>query len=492
VGALWESKDRLLSFGGAVQNIGSIGAFQRSFGVTFNDSAEILPVTFRLGGAVRTKLWGQRFLGAADLVSFIDSITRPRFSLGAEYGFAGIAFFRLGWEQPLDSPIGRTALDYGRRTGLSALPSPLRTGIGFRWQFAAAALAQFDYAMAPFGTLGTVHQAALLVRWNIPQASHVVTPSMPAIMERKSAKPTMVIEPKQIKLTQPAKEWKVEITDDKGRVVKTFAGAGVPPKTLNWDGTDERGKVLTGSNQFKVVLKAKDVNNREVRSDARMASVTAESRLRPVAGKPAYPGVVFSLPQGNYRLWQLKVEDGGRLVRAWEGQGSPEKRIKWDGMDSGGKPLQMKKPAYSWQFVEEDGQKTSGERSLSQVEAWIKPEAYSDQVRMVGVKFSGVSTDLSDEHHVVMEKAARFIAEHPGSALTVESYADAPGTDEDNYNLAKARAEKVLQSMIEEHSLSAERVSLHVYGRSKTAPAGAGLGEGEQKQRVDLVINVKK
>lgn len=493
LGALWESPDRGLSLGGAVQNLGSIGAFREGFSMAFNGQSEILPVIFRLGAAARTKLWGQRFLGTADLTSYIDSITRPRLSLGAEYGLAGIAFFRLGWEQPLDSPIGSTALDFGARSGLSSLPSPLRTGMGFRWRFSGSTLAQLDYAMAPFGTLGTVHQAALLVRWNIPKVPRAVTSQSPNALERKVAKPAMVIEPRQIKLAQPAKEWKVEITDDKGRVVKTFAGTGVPPKTLDWDGTDERGKVLPNMNKFNIVLKAKDVANKEVQSASQaVAAVNAEPQLKPIVGKPVYPEVVFALPQGNYQMWQLKVEDAGRLVRTWEGQGKPTEKIKWDGLDSSGRPVTLKKPSFSWHFVDESGEKTDGQRSLPQIQAEVKPEADSNQVRIVGVRFAGTESAVTEEHQQVMEKTARFIDDHPGSALTIESYADAPGSDEDNYNLAKARAEKVLQSLIEEHNLAADRVSLRVYGRSKGAPEYPNLKGDAQKQRVDLVINVRR
>jgi outer membrane protein OmpA-like peptidoglycan-associated protein len=492
LGALWESPDRGMSIGGSIQNIGLIGAFKEGFSMAFNGQSEILPVIFRLGGALRTKLWGQRFLGTADLTSYIDSITRPRLSLGAEYGLAGIAFFRIGWEQPLDSPLGRTALDFGARSGLASLPSPLRTGMGFRWQFTSSTLAQLDYAMAPFGTLGTVHQAALLVRWNIPRIPRAVTSQSPAALERKVAKAAIVIEPRQIRLSQPAKEWKVEITDDKGRVVKTFAGTGVPPKTLDWDGTDERGKVLPNMNKFNIVLKAKDVANKEVKSDSRVAAVSAEPQLRQMTGKPVYPEVVFALPQANYQKWQLEVQDSGRTVRSWEGQGVPSDKIKWDGMDAAGKAVTMKKPSYSWNFTDDTGQKTQGRRTLPQVDVAVKPEADSNQVRMVGVRFAGTESAVTEEHHQVMEKTARFIDEHPGAALTVESYSDAPGSDEDNYNLAKARAEKVLQALIEEHSLAADRVSLRVYGRSKAAPAYPNLKGDAQKQRVDLVINVKR
>jgi len=491
LGLLWENLDRTMAFGASVQNLGGIGGFGRGFGFALG-SGEVLPITFRLGSALRTRLWGQQLLMAGDLTSFVDSFARPRASLGAEYGLAGIAFLRLGWEQPLDQRFGRTALDFGSESGLARLPTPFRAGLGFRWKIAPTAMVQFDYALAPFGTLGSVHHAAMLVRWNIPRIPKAFTREAPATVERRAVRPALVIEPKSIKFEQPPKEWKVEIADDRGRVVKTFAGTGLPPKSLDWDGTDERGGIVTDVSRFHFTLKAKDVGDREVSSSSNIAAVSAEPQIRPVAGKPLYPEVAFALPQGNYQLWQLQILDAGRIVRTWQGQGTPENPIRWDGRDAAGRVAALKAPKFSWSFKDEEGQVTKGSRPLAQVEADIRPEILANRVRMVGVRFAGTAAELTDEHRVVLEKAARFIAEHPGCALAIESFSDVAGGDDANYELAKARAEKVLRALVEEYRLEASRVSLRVYGRSRPAPRYPNLPEEAQRQRVDLVISVRR
>ncbi|MEK7475952.1 MAG: PorV/PorQ family protein [Candidatus Coatesbacteria bacterium] len=491
VGVLWENLDRTMAAGASVQNMGAIGGFGQGFGFALG-AGEILPVTFRLGGVLRTPLWGSQLLTTADLTSFIDSVGRPRLSLGAEYGVAGIAFVRAGWEQPLDQRFGKTALDYGNSSGLAKLPSPLRTGLGFRWKVSPTALVQLDYALAPFGTLGSVHQVAMLVRWSIPRIPKAVTTEAPVSIDKRAVKPALVIEPKTIRFEQPPKEWKVEITDDRGRVVKTFAGTGLPPKSLNWDGADERGRIVTDVSKFRFVLKAKDVANRESSSASSIASVSAEPQIRPVAGKPFYPEVAFALPQGNYQLWQLQILDAGRIVRTWQGQGTPDTPIRWDGRDAEGRMTALKAPKFSWKFQDEDGQTTKGERPIPQVEAEVRPELLGNRVRMVGVRYTGTASELTDEHRLVLQKAAAFIAEHPGSSLAIEAFSDVPGGDDVNYELAKARAERVLRALVEEYRLEASRVSLRVYGRSRPAPRYPNLPEEEQRQRVDLVINVRR
>lgn len=498
LGILWENIDRTLSIGGSIQNLGEIGRFGESFSFDFG-GGEILPITFRLGSAMRFRLWGHQLLATGDLSSFVDSIGDPRLSLGAEYALAGFAFFRLGWEQPLDQPIGRTALDFGKEGGLASLPSPMRSGLGFRWKFSPSALMQFDYALAPFGTLGSVHHAAMLVRWDIPKTVKAITAEAPVQVEKKTVRPVLTIEPKQLKVSGPVKEWKIDIVDDRGRVVKTMAGTGPQPKTLDWDGTDDRGKVVTNVGnlaKFKFVPKVVDIRGKtiEAKKDeiTTLATVTAEPQIKPVAGKPLYPEVVFVLPQGSYQLWQLQIQDAGRLVRTWQGQGKPDTPLVWDGRDAQGKMAKLAAPKYAWSFKDEAGQTQTGEQPLPQIEADIKPEPMGNRVRMVGVRYVGAATALNDEHRVVLRKAAQFVAEHPGASLTIEGYADVPGDDDANYDVAKTRAERVLRTLVEEYSLNAARVRMIVYGRSKTAPRYPNIPEAEQGQRVDLVINVAR
>jgi len=492
VGVLWENLERTISAGASVQNIGKMGAFQEGFGMSMGGGSELLPVTFRTGAAIKVRLWGHQLLSSADLTSYIDSFTKPRLSVGAEYSIMGMAFLRLGWEQPLDAPLGRTALDFGARSGVAALPSPMRTGIGFRAPVGTSSLVQVDYALAPFGTLGAVHHVAMLVRWNIPKSPRAVTAGAPVQVDTRKVKPALVIEPKQIKFEQAPKEWKVEIKDDRGRVVKTFSGLGLPPKALDWDGVDDRGKIMTDLSNLKFSLTAKDIGNKVVRTGSSIASVTAEPQLKAVAGKPLYPEVVFVLPQGNYQLWQVQIQDAGRLVRSWEGQGRPDSPLKWDGKDQAGRSVKLDKPKYSWEFVSEEGQKIKGERKLPQVEADVRPEAAANRVRLIGVRFRGTASDLTDDHQLVMKKAAAFLAEHPDSSLVIESYADVAGGDEESYLLGRSRAEKVLHALTEDYQIRAARVTMRIYGRSKAPPSYPNVPEEEQRQRVDLVINVRR
>jgi len=486
VGALWESWDRVLSFGGSVQNIGVMGEFHRSASLDLTGGSEMMPLTVRLGSAFRTRLWGQGLLASVELHEYADSLEAPGISLGAEYSLVDIAFLRLGWEQMVDQPFGKGAVDVGTRTGLSSLPAPFRTGMGIRWNLSADSLIQIDYALAPFGALGTVNHAAFLFRWNIPKPRRIEAP-----VEPERPKPVVTIEPKQLKWKNEVKEWKVEVSDDSGRIIKTFAGTGLPPKTLDWDGTDERGKLQTGAGKFTVKLQVKDVKNKIAETGADIASMGVTARLRAVKGKPLYPEVAFSMPQVEFKEWQVEVRDQGRVVHSWKETGTPPKELRWNGRDQKtGAVVPLKMPVYNWEFVSADDQKSRGEQVLPQVDAEIRSMLLTNSVRLIGVRFRGSDTGITDVHRAVMQKAAQFMAEHPGSGLSLESYADDAGNDDDNFQLAKQRSERVLRTLVDEYGVTPSRISVRVYGRSRPAPRYTNVPEEEQRQRVDIVIHV--
>jgi outer membrane protein OmpA-like peptidoglycan-associated protein len=164
----------------------------------------------------------------------------------------------------------------------------------------------------------------------------------------------------------------------------------------------------------------------------------------------------------------------------------------WDGRDESGRVPVLQAPRYAYAFTDEGGNVTRNEAPLPQVEADIKPEVTGNRVRIVGIRYRGRAVGLTEDHREVLARAAKFIARHPESTLTLEGYADVPGDDEANFEIAKERAERVLRSLLSDHGLAATRVSVRVYGRSRNAPRYDSIPEEEQNQRVDLVIHVRR
>jgi len=69
-------------------------------------------------------------------------------------------------------------------------------------------------------------------------SNQVIRPSLPSIPEP----PLVSFHPERSHLT--IKKWKLTITDEKGNIIRTLQGKGNPPQTIEWDGRDERVRII--------------------------------------------------------------------------------------------------------------------------------------------------------------------------------------------------------------------------------------------------------
>ena len=69
-------------------------------------------------------------------------------------------------------------------------------------------------------------------------SKQVIRPSLPPLPEP----PLVTFHPRRSNLR--IKKWNLTISDEKGSIIRTLQGKGSPPRTIEWDGRDERGKVI--------------------------------------------------------------------------------------------------------------------------------------------------------------------------------------------------------------------------------------------------------
>jgi len=69
-------------------------------------------------------------------------------------------------------------------------------------------------------------------------SKQVIRPSLPPLPEP----PLVTFHPRRSNLK--IKRWKLTISDEKGSIIRTLQGKGNPPRTIEWDGQDERGKII--------------------------------------------------------------------------------------------------------------------------------------------------------------------------------------------------------------------------------------------------------
>jgi len=77
--------------------------------------------------------------------------------------------------------------------------------------------------------------------------------------------------------TKAIKQWKIEIIQPGGQLIKSFSGKGDPPKQLDWNGLDQRGKPLSPQSLYLYQLEVSYVDGSKARSALRLLGVDREA-----------------------------------------------------------------------------------------------------------------------------------------------------------------------------------------------------------------------
>ncbi|HVM31643.1 MAG TPA: PorV/PorQ family protein [bacterium] len=185
------------------------------------------PALFKAGAA----WYALRLLDPTDRLTLavdtdIHSDTGFEPSLGAEYG--------IGLDRE-----DRGFLRAGLRTTDNQFGFSFMTlGAGLERDFSDF-VAQLDYALVPYGTLGATHWFTLNVRLgreqihaNLagPKLFHLDAPAVRLNLGGGS--------------DAPIDAWVLSVTDRQGNLVRTYSGDGALPKNLDWDGKDAKGQLV--------------------------------------------------------------------------------------------------------------------------------------------------------------------------------------------------------------------------------------------------------
>jgi hypothetical protein len=107
---------------------------------------------------------------------------------------------------------------------------------------------QVDYAMSDHD-LGLVHRVGVTWRFGGFSAEATATP---AVFSPTGTEPVTRFAMKA-RTRAEAASWQLEIVDDSGLVVRTYAGQGSPPADIVWDGMDAAGRALPdGSYNYRL------------------------------------------------------------------------------------------------------------------------------------------------------------------------------------------------------------------------------------------------
>nr|MEE4266951.1 PorV/PorQ family protein [Candidatus Krumholzibacteria bacterium] len=205
---------RLLSFGAAIQNL-------MAPKITLIDEEEELARSVRAGLALR--FFQNRLIMSTDLVKtkWMDT----SFRAGLEAWPTRTIALRGGWDS--------------EREHMSA-------GAGFRlnnWQF--------DYAYVSTD-LGAQNIVSATLRFGVPFGVKVDRDKALFSPSGTDRQVTFNIE---TAVRGEIESWRVEITDEQGKNVRTLSGNGMPPEGVAWAGDDEDGRLVTdGRYEARVLI----------------------------------------------------------------------------------------------------------------------------------------------------------------------------------------------------------------------------------------------
>ena len=108
----------------------------------------------------------------------------------------------------------------------------------------------------------------------------------------------------------------------------------------------------------------------------------------------------------------------------------------------------------------------------------------------LAIKFDSDKSAVPPSAKPELEKAAAFIAEHPGAHIVIEGHTDDIGPAAYNQKLSLRRAGSVRQALIEKYNVPADRVVARGYGESRPV-ADNSTPEGRLANR-RVVVRVEK
>jgi len=87
-------------------------------------------------------------------------------------------------------------------------------------------------------------------------SNQVIRPDLPSIPEP----PLVTFYPEASRI--PIKKWELVVSDEKGNTIRSLEGKGSPPRSIKWDGRDERGRVIRVGTLYAYNFVAVDENGR--------------------------------------------------------------------------------------------------------------------------------------------------------------------------------------------------------------------------------------
>lgn len=128
------------------------------------------------------------------------------------------------------------------------------------------------------------------------------------------------------------------------------------------------------------------------------------------------------------------------------------------------------------------------EKMFTRDESIVFREGNDVTLRVVGLSFASGSAKVDSKQYPLLEKVERAIDVFPRSALSIEGHTDSYGGDEANLKLSQARAEAVMDYMINAMRIPTSRMSAIGYGETRPIANNETTEGRARNRRIDIVI----
>lgn len=318
------------------------------------------------------------------------------------------------------------------------------------------------------------------------------------------------------------REWKLNIRDDEGNLLKTLTGTGAIPKSLVWKPAagvaGAGGDLLAGRavTAIKYDLEFRDAGGQskvvsdQVRFTMGQAEVQSYKLPLPlkdfkvnkgheilVASLPNLTSTrgararsapfVMPVPERRVQAWRLDIDaPNGSVLRSFSGKAGAPENIFWDGMDANGVVVpNPEKASFKFTVMGPAGIRSTDARTAIRSPFSISTAEGKIQ-RISGIWFRFLDTDIQDAVLGKLKEIAMLLRHNPNVQVTIQGHAWDEGPDA--LRLSQDRADAVLRYLVEQEGLSPRHISSIGYGETMPLVNAHTEDAAAKNRRVEVVL----
>lgn len=385
----------------------------------------------------------------------------------------------------------------------------------------------FDYSYSPLGDIGIAHRISLKYRFGESFYEAELAEKQAVIIPKAIEVPEIKAEQGQIKAVsfkptlpeEKIKEWKLDIKTSDGKIIKTFTGVGEIPKNLQWDGTDNYGKIAKADISYIYDFKVKDIEGKITKSMGKIQQIKkydflkfdvekAEERFIPEKGREMLVIPILSLISTDYKDrqnvpfvmenkfitkikdWEFNIYNREKnIVKTFSGKNVFPAYLVWDGKDFNGNYI---KDTTGFEYVLNitgiDGKK----KEIKERRFVRNPFMLASKNKVIKVLkkiyFEDRSYDIPEQMNDFIKEIADEIKRYKKINVFIQGHSANEGSEKFNKALAEERAKMVLRVLVENYQINPN--ILTAMGYSNFVPFSTEQTEEaiQQNRRVEIIL----